>query len=85
MTYSYKPRDDGAFEPEDDDIPIPEALINHLWHRHGFYNAGDLELANTKLQAMHHEHYQRHWKAPDDPAQADHSHEGDELWAFGKR
>jgi hypothetical protein len=81
---SWEARSDGAFSPADDDIPFPAALVQHILQCHGFYNAGDLERANTKLQVMHHEHYQRHWKAPSDPDQPDHDHVGDELWAFGK-
>ena len=81
---SWEARSDGAFSPADDDIPFPAALVNHLWQRHGFYNAGDLERATTKLQAMRHEHYMRHSVAPADPDQPDHNHAGDEFWAFGK-
>jgi hypothetical protein len=75
---SWEARSDGAFSPADDDIPFPAALVQHVWLHHGFYNAGDLERANTKLQAMHHEHRQRHAEKL-----ADHNHAGDELWAFG--
>lgn len=77
---SWEARPDGAFSPVDDDVPVPEALINHLWRSHNFYNVGDLERANTKLQVMRHEHYLRHAESL-----ADHSHEGDELWAFGSQ